>query len=63
VLPRCSDNGMPSNLSMRHLAELHKNLRYASVEDRPLPTDGRARLLLADSPVRGVVLQGPPLEI
>lgn len=44
VVPCCSDNGMPYNPWMRHLAELAKELRFETAE-YTLDMGGRARVL------------------
>lgn len=44
VVPCCSDNGMPYNPWMRHLAELARERRF-EVAEHTLPMDGRARVL------------------
>ena len=44
VVPCCSDNGMPYNPWMRHLAELNRGRDFA-VEETTLPMGGRARVL------------------
>ncbi len=59
VVPCCSDNGMPYNPWMRHLAELARGLGFATVEEVKLPMDGRARVLLGVPPPRPVALQVP----
>ena len=48
VVPCCSDNSMPYNLWMRHLAELATSLGLESHEVT-LPMAGRARVLLSGS--------------
>jgi hypothetical protein len=45
VVPCCSDNGMPYNPWMRHLAELGRNLGL-SVEEESLGMSGRSRVLV-----------------
>lgn len=45
VVPCCSDNSMPYNPWMRHLAELAKGLGL-EVEEVALPMEGRARVLV-----------------
>ncbi|SEU35551.1 hypothetical protein [Stigmatella erecta] len=46
VVPCCSDNSMPYNPWMRHLAELARDRGFTSVEDHCLPMEGRARVVL-----------------
>jgi hypothetical protein len=46
VVPCCSDNGMPYNPWMRHLAELARSLGIERVEELALPMEGRARVLV-----------------
>jgi hypothetical protein len=46
VVPCCSDNGMPYNPWMRHLAELARESGFAQVEEVKLAMDGRARVLV-----------------
>ena len=48
VVPCCSDNSMPYNPWMRHLAELARSLGFSRVEEVKLPMDGRARVLWGD---------------
>jgi hypothetical protein len=45
VVPCCSDNSMPYNPWMRHLAELAREHGFPTVEEHTLPMDGRARVL------------------
>jgi hypothetical protein len=45
VVPCCSDNSMPYNPWMRHLAELGREAGF-EVEDVTLPMEGRARVLV-----------------
>ncbi len=45
VVPCCSDNSMPYNPWMRHLAELAQGLGL-SVDEERLPMTGRARVLV-----------------
>ena len=45
VVPCCSDNGMPYNPWMRHLAELGREQGLV-VDEAQLPMDGRARVIL-----------------
>jgi hypothetical protein len=45
IVPCCSDNGMPYNPWMRHLAELATS-KGLTCEEALLPMDGRARVLL-----------------
>ena len=45
VVPCCSDNSMPYNPWMRHLAELANGLGLA-VDEETLPMTGRARVLV-----------------
>ena len=49
VVPCCSDNGMPYNPWMRHLAELARASGFATVEEVKLSMDGRARVLVGES--------------
>ncbi|WP_342381227.1 hypothetical protein NVS55_16320 [Myxococcus stipitatus] len=52
VVPCCSDNGMPYNPWMRHLAELARSAGFTTVEEVTLSMDGRARVLVGEhSPV------------
>jgi hypothetical protein len=46
VVPCCSDNSMPYNPWMKHLAELARAQGFPSVEEQVLPMEGRARVLL-----------------
>ncbi len=46
VVPCCSDNSMPYNPWMRHLAELARHSGFSSVEEHRLPMEGRARVLV-----------------
>ena len=46
VVPCCSDNGMPYNPWMRHLAELARSLGVPQVEEHTLPMEGRARVIV-----------------
>jgi hypothetical protein len=48
VVPCCSDNGMPYNPWMRHLAELARDSGFPLVEEVKLAMDGRARVLIGD---------------
>ena len=48
VVPCCSDNSMPYNPWMRHLAELARSLGFTRVEEAKLPMEGRARVLWGD---------------
>lgn len=48
VVPCCSDNSMPYNPWMRHLAELARTLGFTRVEEARLPMEGRARVLWGD---------------
>lgn len=48
VVPCCSDNGMPYNPWMRHLAELARSLGFSTVEETRLPMDGRARVIVGE---------------
>lgn len=48
VVPCCSDNGMPYNPWMRHLAELARSAGFATVEEVKLSMDGRARVLVGE---------------
>lgn len=49
VVPCCSDNGMPYNPWMRHLAELARGTAgFATVEEVTLTMDGRARVLVGE---------------
>lgn len=48
VVPCCSDNGMPYNPWMRHLAALAREAGFAKVDEAVLPMDGRARVLLGE---------------
>ncbi|NTX03870.1 hypothetical protein [Myxococcus sp. CA040A] len=48
VVPCCSDNGMPYNPWMRHLAELARTAGFATVEEVQLSMDGRARVLVGE---------------
>ncbi|XXF75713.1 hypothetical protein P2318_21945 [Myxococcaceae bacterium GXIMD 01537] len=48
VVPCCSDNGMPYNPWMRHLAELARERGFSRVEEVKLPMEGRARVLLGE---------------
>lgn len=57
VVPCCSDNSMPYNPWMRHLAELARAQGFARVEEAKLSMDGRARVLLGVPPVSP---SGPP---
>ena len=45
VVPCCSDNSMPYNPWMRHLAELAQSLGLRT-EEATLPMEGRARVIL-----------------
>jgi hypothetical protein len=46
VVPCCSDNSMPYNPWMRHLAELARARGFARVEEHSLPMEGRARVIV-----------------
>jgi hypothetical protein len=46
VVPCCSDNSMPYNPWMRHLAELARGRGFARVEEHSLPMEGRARVIV-----------------
>lgn len=46
VVPCCSDNSMPYNPWMRHLAELARERGFTAVEEHSLPMEGRARVIL-----------------
>lgn len=46
VVPCCSDNSMPYNPWMRHLAELARERGFVTVEEHSLPMEGRARVIL-----------------
>lgn len=48
VVPCCSDNGMPYNPWMRHLAELARSAGFATVEEVKLSMEGRARVLVGE---------------
>lgn len=48
VVPCCSDNSMPYNPWMRHLAEVARALGFPRVEEAKLPMEGRARVLWGD---------------
>lgn len=48
VVPCCSDNGMPYNPWMRHLAELAQGTGFARVHEEKLPMQGRARVLIGE---------------
>jgi len=48
VVPCCSDNGMPYNPWMRHLAELARESGFTTVEEVTLAMDGRARVLVGE---------------
>jgi hypothetical protein len=48
VVPCCSDNGMPYNPWMRHLAELARSAGFPTVEEVKLSMDGRARVLVGE---------------
>jgi hypothetical protein len=48
VVPCCSDNSMPYNPWMRHLAELAREQGFSSVEEHRLPMEGRARVLAGE---------------
>ncbi|WP_224364491.1 hypothetical protein [Hyalangium versicolor] len=48
VVPCCSDNSMPYNPWMRHLAELARERGFPVVQEHSLPMDGRARVLLGE---------------
>ncbi|AKF81056.1 hypothetical protein SAMN05443572_109310 [Myxococcus fulvus] len=48
VVPCCSDNGMPYNPWMRHLAELARASGFGTVEEVKLSMDGRARVLVGE---------------
>jgi hypothetical protein len=52
VVPCCSDNSMPYNPWMRHLAELATSLGLEPHEVT-LPITGRARVLIAGRPAPG----------
>lgn len=51
VVPCCSDNSMPYNPWMRHLAELGRSFGF-EVEEVKLPMDGRARVIVGAPPTR-----------
>lgn len=57
VVPCCSDNSMPYNPWMRHLAELASSLGLESHEVT-LPMAGRARVLLSGRPTALVNVGG-----
>jgi hypothetical protein len=46
VVPCCSDNSMPYNPWMRHLAGLARERGFATVGEHSLPMEGRARVIL-----------------
>jgi hypothetical protein len=46
VVPCCSDNSMPYNPWMRHLAELARERGFARVDEHSLPMEGRARVIV-----------------
>ena len=48
VVPCCSDNSMPYNPWMKHLAELARSAGFTQVEEVTLPMEGRARVLIGD---------------
>jgi hypothetical protein len=48
VVPCCSDNGMPYNPWMRHLAEVAREAGFSRVEEARLPMEGRARVLVGE---------------
>lgn len=48
VVPCCSDNSMPYNPWMRFLAELARERGFSSVQERALPMEGRARVILGE---------------
>jgi hypothetical protein len=48
VVPCCSDNSMPYNPWMRHLAELARARGFPTVEEHSLPMEGRARVILGE---------------
>ncbi|WP_224243429.1 methyltransferase domain-containing protein [Hyalangium gracile] len=48
VVPCCSDNSMPYNPWMRHLAELARERGFPVVQEHCLPMEGRARVLLGE---------------
>lgn len=49
IVPCCSDNSMPYNPWMRHLAELGRNAGL-EVDEVTLPMDGRARVIVGVPP-------------
>lgn len=48
VVPCCSDNSMPYNPWMRHLAELAREKGLTRVDEAKLPMEGRARVLFGE---------------
>ncbi|MDY7228836.1 hypothetical protein [Hyalangium rubrum] len=48
VVPCCSDNSMPYNPWMRHLAALARERGFTTVEEQALPMEGRARVILGE---------------
>jgi hypothetical protein len=48
VVPCCSDNSLPYNPWMKHLSELARGHGFTTVEERVLPMEGRARVLLGE---------------
>jgi hypothetical protein len=48
VVPCCSDNSMPYNPWMRHLAELARERGFPVVQEHCLPMEGRARVILGE---------------
>lgn len=48
VVPCCSDNGMPYNPWMWHLAALAREVGFGQVDEAVLPMNGRARVLIGE---------------